>query len=147
YIGVLNVTFQKVNKKKKKRHHSSSTTPARKGDDGATPRDLTSPPRADTALASETDGANASSLALPQVRLENNRHIFPPNLFNSVFSSSAPSLPAKFFQDQDQNASKDRKRTTSVSIANTQKSDLPEQLDKGQQPQIEESKPVEESKK
>ncbi|RPA85109.1 SAICAR synthase-like protein [Ascobolus immersus RN42] len=148
YIGVLNVTFQKVNKKKKKRLHSSSTIPATKREDGTTSVDITTPSRADTGLVSETDGPHATSLTLPQVRLENNRHIFPPNLFNSVFSTSAPSLPAKFFQDQEQNTPKsDRKRTTSVSITDLHKAERQEQLENGQQPTTDGSKPVGELKK
>lgn len=94
YIGVLNVTFRKAPRKRKtKKVKKDSEAHVPNGVRSDTTSQLQANQAAVSAAASETEGPQGSnSLVLPQVVFENNRHIIPPRLFSTVFSSSAPSL-------------------------------------------------------
>ncbi|KAF3913747.1 hypothetical protein AA313_de0207871 [Arthrobotrys entomopaga] len=102
YIGVLNVTFRKPPKRKKTRRDTDKTTnadkPETKPDNKATDNETKPAPKYNNfnshceSNAANADGGSTLTLPLPQVVLENNRHIIPENLFR--FSSSAPSQKA-----------------------------------------------------
>ncbi|KAK6541406.1 hypothetical protein TWF694_007218 [Orbilia ellipsospora] len=103
YIGVLNVTFRKPPKRKKTRKDTDKATnpdkPETKLDNKATDNENKEvAPKYNNfnshceSNAAKADGASTLTLPLPQVVLENNRHIIPENLFR--FSSSAPSQKA-----------------------------------------------------
>ncbi|KAF3936353.1 hypothetical protein ABW19_dt0210623 [Dactylella cylindrospora] len=104
YIGVLNVTFRKPPKRKKtKRDIDRSNTDKLEGKadttnandenkDKPTQKYNTFNSHDESKDPKQSEGASAPALPLPQVVLENNRHIIPENLFR--FSSSAPSHKA-----------------------------------------------------
>ncbi|EPS40364.1 hypothetical protein H072_5790 [Dactylellina haptotyla CBS 200.50] len=104
YIGVLNVTFRKPPKRKKTRRDTDKTTnmdnvegksDQKMGEnDGKelTQKFNTFNSHCDPKGSKGSEGASTQVLPLPQVVLENNRHIIPENLFR--FSSSAPSQKA-----------------------------------------------------
>lgn len=99
YIGVLNVTFRKPPKRKKTRKETDKnisvdkleSKPDQKAtDEGQKPAQKLSLFNSHSdSKGSQDAGTSAQALPLPQVVLENNRHIIPENLFR--FSSSAPS--------------------------------------------------------
>ncbi|KAF3217162.1 hypothetical protein TWF106_007999 [Orbilia oligospora] len=99
YIGVLNVTFRKAPKRKKTRKETDKSTSVdrleTKPDQKATDEGQKPPQKLSLfnshgdSTGSKDAGTSAQALPLPQVVLENNRHIIPENLFR--FSSSAPS--------------------------------------------------------
>ncbi|KAJ6264935.1 Inositol hexakisphosphate [Drechslerella dactyloides] len=105
YIGVLNVTFRKPPKRKKTRKDTDRAANADKleskpdqkagigeSKDKAGQKFNTFNSHCDSKNAQDAEGLFTQALPLPQVVLENNRHIIPENLFR--FSSSAPSQKA-----------------------------------------------------
>ncbi|KAK6349544.1 hypothetical protein TWF696_005828 [Orbilia brochopaga] len=105
YIGVLNVTFRKPPKRKKTRKDTDKAAnadkveskPDQKAVDGeskdkAAPKFNTFNSHCESKNSKDSEGGSTQALPLPQVVLENNRHIIPENLFR--FSSSAPSQKA-----------------------------------------------------
>ncbi|KAK6534883.1 hypothetical protein TWF281_006182 [Arthrobotrys megalospora] len=100
YIGVLNVTFRKPPKRRKTRKDTDKNTSVDKleskpdqkaNDEGekSTQKLSLFNSHCDSKGSKDAEGASTQALPLPQVVLENNRHIIPENLFR--FSSSAPS--------------------------------------------------------
>ncbi|KAK6350545.1 hypothetical protein TWF718_003735 [Orbilia javanica] len=119
YIGVLNVTFRKPPKRKKTRKETDKVAGGdkleSKQDQKATDEDQ-KPAQKLSLFNSHCDskgskdaGALAQALPLPQVVLENNRHIIPENLFR--FSSSAPSQKGTI---EDGNRTSDNTQYTNV---------------------------------
>ncbi|KAF3925972.1 hypothetical protein ABW20_dc0106961 [Dactylellina cionopaga] len=109
YIGVLNVTFRKPPKRRKTRKDTDKATNADKleskpdqktadaDEKSAMPKFNTFNSHCESKGAKNSEGASTQVLPLPQVVLENNRHIIPDNLFR--FSSSAPSQKAALQQN------------------------------------------------
>ncbi|KAK6362212.1 hypothetical protein TWF730_005908 [Orbilia blumenaviensis] len=99
YIGVLNVTFRKPPKRKKTRKDTDKNIGVDKLESKPDQKAIDEGQQSTQKLSlfnshcdskgSKDAGASAQVLPLPQVVLENNRHIIPENLFR--FSSSAPS--------------------------------------------------------
>lgn len=90
---MLNVTFRRVTKKKKKRSRPEGKSLVQPETAANGEASQTLPQSTTDKYASETDGAQGNSvLTMPQVVLQNNQHIFPPTLFNSVFSNSTSTV-------------------------------------------------------